>query len=276
MRFWCSTVESPWSWRFVAYPGIWAVMALLSVPYVIAVRRRGDRDPDAGHKMRLYLAGVIVLWLASDWPLGLLGASYLASAHMAQFMLYTLVAAPLMLLGIPEWMGRRILSRLRAYRFVSFLSKPLVAAAVFNGLLLATHAPWTVDTLRSNQIGSFVMDMLWLFAGLVVWLPVISPLPELRHRSYGVKIVYVFLALGVVPVLPAGFLTFADFPLYSTYELAPRFYGLSAQNDQQIAGVIMKVAGIPVVWSTMSVMMSRWYHQTSGASPAPRPPHLVS
>ncbi|HEC08113.1 MAG TPA: hypothetical protein ENI86_00940, partial [Acidimicrobiales bacterium] len=105
MRFWCSTVESPWSWRFVAYPGIWAVMALLSVPYVIAVRRRGDRDPDAGHKMRLYLAGVIVLWLASDWPLGLLGASYLASAHMAQFMLYTLVAAPLMLLGIPEWMG---------------------------------------------------------------------------------------------------------------------------------------------------------------------------
>ncbi len=40
--------------------------------------------------------------------MGTLGAGYLASVHMAQYLLYTLVAAPLLMLGTPEWMVRPI------------------------------------------------------------------------------------------------------------------------------------------------------------------------
>ena len=276
MRFWCSTIEVPWTWNFRAYPGIWAMVILLSLPYLIAMRRRQGPNPDAATKTRFYIAGVLAFWIATDWPLGLLGASYLASAHMGQYLIYTLVSAPLMLLGTPEWMARQVLGKLRMYRFVLRLSRPVTAAVVFNLTLLFTHSPWAVDAFRSNQFGSFAMDIVWLLSGLILWLPILSPLPEMTRHQYPVKMIYLFLAAGVVPAIPGGFLTFATFPLYSTYELAPRFHGLAATTDQQIAGLVMKLGGIPIVWGTLLAMMVKWMAEprervVAESRPAPSP-----
>ena len=276
MRFWCSALEEPWSWAWRAYPGVWAATAAIAAPYLVARRRARNMRPrplepaDAAierRQMWLFLTGVLAFWVASDWPLGVLGAGYLASAHMAQFMLYTLVAAPLLVLGTPEPMARRILAKLRLYRVMTRLTQPVFAGLVFNGCLVATHSPWTVDTLRANQFGSFVMDAIWLVSGVLVWLPICSPLIEHRLRAYPGKMVYLFLALGVVPAVPAGFLTFASFPLYATYELAPRFYGLDAATDQQTAGLIMKLGGIPIVWGTIVAMMMRWADESRESVP---------
>ena len=261
MRFWCSTLETPWSWQFRAYPGIWLAVLLLTVPYLIGQGRRGGPNPERRRHTLLYLGGVLAFWIATDWPLGLLGASYLAWAHMVQFLIYTLVAAPLLLLGTPEWMARRVLERARIYRLSLRASRPVVAGLAFNALLVLTHAPFTVDNLRSNQFGSFAMDAVWLAMGLLVWLPMLSPLPEHRMTSYPGKMVYLFLALGVVPAVPASFLTFSSFPLYATYELAPRVHGLGAKTDQQLAGLAMKLGGIPIVWGAIFVMMHRWSDQ---------------
>jgi cytochrome c oxidase assembly factor CtaG len=139
--------------------------------------------PPARQKV-LFVAGVLVLWAASDWPLGALGAGYLASAHMTQFVLYSVVATPLIMLGLPEPMFAAMLAKLRLTSVFRILALPLVAALVFNITMVATHAPPTTDLLRSSQIGSFVMDILWIVAAVVLWLPVISPVRSLRMRSY--------------------------------------------------------------------------------------------
>lgn len=271
MRFWCSKTLVPWSWEFRAYPGVWAAVVALTVPYLVAQHRRRGPNPRRARTTAFWLAGVAAFWLATDWPLGLLGASYLASVHMVQYMMYTLVAAPLLLLGTPEWMARRTLERLRLYRVTSRIARPLPAALVFNVVLVATHSPWAVDTFRSNQLTSFLMDAVWLVSGLVMWLPVISPLPELVHPSRPVKMAYLFLAAGVVPAIPAGFLTFAGFPLYSTYELAPRVYSIPADADQQMAGLLMKLGGIPIIWGTILAQMVKWAEESGiGQGPARR------
>lgn len=80
-------------------------------------------------------------------------------------------------------------------------------------------------------------------------------------RSYPGKIVYLFLAMGVVPAIPAGFMTFASFPLYAIYELAPRVHNIGATTDQQMAGLIMKLGGIPIIWGSIVVIMMRWAEQ---------------
>ena len=272
MSWWCVTLTEPWSWSPRAYPGIWASVLLLLVPYMVAMWRRSGPNPGAGRKTGFFVGGVVLYWIATDWPLGTLGAGYLASAHMVQFLLYTLGAAPLILLGTPEWMARRVLGKLRAYRVVSALTKPLVAGLVFNGILLLTHAPMTVDSFRSSQWGSFALDAAWLFGGLILWMPVISPLPELQARSYFTKMIYLFLAAQVVPMIPGGFLTFSDFPLYSTYELAPRTWAVTPRADQALAGALMKVGGLPVIWGTMLALMIKWGRtegHTGGAHLAP-------
>ena len=54
---------------------------------------------------------------------------------------------------------------------------------------------------------------------------------------------------------------FADLPVYSTYELAPPTGWLTSREDQQIAGILMKVGGALVLWTAMSVIFFRWYRR---------------
>jgi putative membrane protein len=166
------------------------------------------------------------------------------------------------LLGIPEWMARKITRPRWAERTVTWLGRSVVAAAlIYNTVLITTHAPGTVALLRTNQFGSFAMDVLWLAAGFVLWLPVLSPLPEGRASSSWAKMAYLFVTTSVVAVIPASFLTFTSIPIYSIYELAPRIGSLTAIEDQQLAGIIMKIATIPVVWTTIAVLWFRWSAQ---------------
>lgn len=257
ITWWCTALERPWTWQWVAYPGIWVATLLPLVAYLRAVRRHPG--PVDKVKMGQFVAGVVVFWLATDWPLGALSAGYLASAHMVQFLLYTLVSAPLLMLGTPEWMARSVVRRLHVERAAVRMGSALVASAVtYNVILLSTHAPSTVELLRNNQFGSFAMDALWMFAGLVLWLPILSPLPEGRARTSWGKMAYLFVTTSVVAVIPASFLTFTSIPIYRIYELAPRIGALTALEDQQLAGIIMKIATVPIIWSTIAVIWRRW------------------
>lgn len=279
MRWWCSAIVEKWTWTPRPYIGVWLLCGALVAGYVVSRRRHtrseattplgadglGDTDPKRDRRRSWQFAGgIFFLWMASDWPIGTLGASYLASVHMTQYMLYTLAAAPLLLLGTPEWMARRILATLHLDGVHRVLSRPLVAAIVSNVILIVTHAPITVDALRATQVGSFVLDMVWLLSGFILWTPIISPLPEARARTAGVKLIYLFAAAALMPMIPGGFLTFSPQPLYSTYELAPRLAGIEALNDQQIAGILMKIGNLPVIWATMAVIWFRWYQRDHG------------
>jgi putative membrane protein len=260
VTWWCTASKEPWSWSFRAYPGIWLLMGAMLAGYVWLWRRGRPAELSAVERRKplWFGLGFAVLWGATDWPLGTLGAGYLASAHMAQYMLYTLVAAPLLLLGTPEWVARPVVERLHLEGALRVLARPVVAAVAFNVVLVATHAPWTVDTFRSSELGSFALDMMWLASGLLLWTPLVSPLRELVHPSPAVRCIYLFLASGAVPMVPGGILTFAEFPLYATYELAPRVAGISADADQQTAGIIMKIGSLPIVWGVIFVTFVKW------------------
>jgi putative membrane protein len=260
ISWWCTALARPWTWEWIPYPGIWIATLLPMVLYGWSVRRH--EDPVDRRKAIQFFSGMLVFWAASDWPLGTLGAGYLASAHMTQFLLYTLAASPLILLGTPEWMARRLLAILRLEGAVKGLGRSLVVSGlIYNVVLLSTHAPGTVEVLRNSQLGSFAMDVIWMTAGLLLWLPVISPLSDGRARTSFSKMAYLFITTSVVAVIPASFLTFTSIPIYGIYELAPRIGSLTAVEDQQLAGIIMKIATIPIIWSTIAVLWFRWTAQ---------------
>lgn len=254
MTWWCSATRLPWSWAPRAYPGVWAFIAAIAVLGWVAVRRSGVRP--TARQRAWWILGILSLWLASDWPLGTLGSGYLASAHMLQYMLYTFVAAPLLVLAVPEGLARRFVGAGAGHRALELVSRPLPAALVANAVMLGTHAPWTVDQFRATQLGSFALDVVWLLGGVILWLPVINPLPELRPGAV-VRGTYLFLAAGLVPMVPGGFLTFADGPLYGLYELAPRVEGIDPTSDQQAAGVLMKVGNLPLIWPVIAAIFVR-------------------
>src|SRR5437588_2447506 len=102
-------------------PDAWALLGAIELAYLLAVRRgRASR-----RQIMLFSCGVGVLLIASDWPVHDLAERYLYSAHMVQHMLMTFVAAPLLLLGTPAWLARRVLQRTRLLLPVRFLGRPV-------------------------------------------------------------------------------------------------------------------------------------------------------
>ena len=55
------------------------------------------------------------------------------------------------------------------------------------------------------------------------------------------------------------YLTFTHLPVYATYELAPPIPWISAREDQQVAGLLMKLGGGAVLWAAIGVLFARWY-----------------
>jgi len=254
VSWWCQTTQQPWSWTPKVYLGVWAVMALLLGTYAVAMRHRARTEGLTARDKRAtvwFVLGALSLWLATDWPLGLLGSGYLLSVHTALYLVYTMVAAPLMLIGIPDWMARRMLDRLRGWGLYRWAVKPWIAAVVLNVALVFTHIPFIVNTFRASQFGSFALDAIWLLSGFVGWLPIITPFRGDRVQSAIWKCVYLFVAFGAFPMLPGALITFAPVPLYRVYELAPRFGTWTPEDDQQLAGALMKVGNIPILWSVI-------------------------
>ena len=126
-----------------------------------------------------------------------------------------------------------------------------------------------VDRARTNQLGSFVLDVVWLVAGIVLWLPVLGPKGTFRHPSPAVRCLYLFLAMGVVPMIPGAILTFSELPLYSVYELAPRVGSIDVSADQQVAGLIMKVGNLPFLWAAIAATFFTWAARDRRASTPP-------
>ncbi len=93
---------------------------------------------------------------------------------MVQHLLFTMVAAPLLLLGTPGWLARWVLrppSLALPHR--ALLSRFLPALIVFNVVLVLTHWPWLVnESLRSGCVHFAIHAVLFL-SSLIVWMPVL-------------------------------------------------------------------------------------------------------
>lgn len=268
MQWWCAATGAAWEWRWAAYPGVWAFVLGLGLSYawvVRSVRAGGGAVP--GWKVASFAAGTLVLWAALDWPVGPLGSGYLASVHMAQFLLIALLAPPLLLHGIPGEAYRRLEAWPWLMRPLAVVTHPLVALGLMTTLMGVTHWPRVVDALMATQLGSFTLDMTWLVAGLVFSWPVVAPVPERAWLTYPVKIGHV-LAASVLNTGVFAFLTFSELPVYATYELAPPVSLLDARDDQRLAGLLMKIGGAPILWTWVTILFFRWYGDSERHDPA--------
>ena len=199
-----------------------------------------------------------MLFVSSQWPMHDLSESYLYSAHMVQHLLFSLVAAPLLVAGLPAWLLRDLLRPAWAFRAFRFVTRPLVAILLFNGVLLFTHWPAVVEaSVTGGAPVHLSLHVLVVGSAMVMWWPIVSPLPELPPIGPPVQMLYLFVQ-SLAPTIPASFLTFGSEPLYDVYATFPRIWGVSAINDQLIAGLIMKLAGGLLLWGVIAAVFFRW------------------
>jgi len=260
MQWWCSASGKPWTWVPQYYPGVWLMVAVLAVGFH-ALSRRGR---SMGESRLVYWAGwsaVGLVWQVLDWPVGPLAAGYLASVHAVQFISLALVAPPLMLLAVRRPLADSLSSPGRLRGVLSLVTQPVIAGVLFNLVAVTTHV----------QAGAFVIDMLWLAGGLVLWWPIIVNAPPRAWFSAPVRVLYLFLST-LVHTGVAMVMLIREFPMYGIYELAPPWPDWSPLEDQHLAGGVMELAGAAVIFGIITVMFFRWSGGVAGDVPPPAPP----
>jgi putative membrane protein len=251
-------------WRYNLHPEAWLILAAAAAGYWYAVARVGPRIVAPGtaavtaRQVVWFASGLVTIWVAASWPLHDLAEDYLYSAHMLEHLLISLVAPPLLLLGIPDWLTRLILRPRSASGAVRVLCRPLVAGVAFNVVIALSHAPFYVNFTLYHHFWHFWAHLLLFVVSMLMWFPVVNHLPEYPTLNPPLKMAYLFLQ-SVIPNVPVAFLTLSTGVVYSFYAHVPRPFPISVLTDQQLAGAIMKIGGTTLLWSIILVVFFKWY-----------------
>jgi putative membrane protein len=239
-------------WRFQFHPEVWLLIIGLIVAFVYTVRVLGPKVAPEGkiisrRQITTFTVMILLLWLASDWPMHDIAEEYLYSVHMVQHMVISYIVPPLALLATPEWLFRLLIGKGRTYKVVRFLTRPVVGVLVYNITLMITHIPQIVNRSAAGGPLHYSLHVLIVTTSLMFWVPVCGPIREWR-MSDGAKMIYLF-GTSLIPTIPAGWLTFAEGAVYKHYDTIVRVGGISVLSDQQAAGGIMKLGGSTLMWA---------------------------
>lgn len=252
----------------------------LAVLYWLSVTRYRSRFSGAAtvsrRKQAAFYAGIGLALLALATPLDTLGDGYLFTAHMLQHLLLILGVAPLLLIGTPGWLLRDVLESTRLTGFVRWAHHPLVAFFSFNLIFALAHLPSFYELTLTNEPLHAAEHLVFIATAMLMWMPVLSPLPEVSapYPELG-QVLYLFLQ--TVPAsLVGALLSATSSAYYPTYILAPRITALSPLEDQQLGGLIMWVGGGLFFLIATGVVFFAWASREEAANRRPGIPQGVS
>jgi cytochrome c oxidase assembly factor CtaG len=188
------------------------------------------------------------------------------SVHMVQHMLLLLVAPLLLLGGRPVILALRALHHERrrgAARLLARLrpvTRPGTCLAVFSAVVIGAHVPPFFEAAVGNAVFHAGEHVLFVFAGLLLWWPILDGDPVRGQRLGGLgRLVYVLVAMVPMTVVGA-YLDRNPSLVYSSYAAPAHALGISALGDQAQAGAIMWVAGGGVIiaaglWAAMAALV---------------------
>ena len=240
-----SVAPSAANWH-AAWAEVVLVLALLTA-YAAAARRY---RPNGGRIAAFGLALVLLL-LVSVTPLATIALHYLLAAHLVQNVVMAEWAPALAVAGLSAGMATALARR----RVVRAVTHPLLALTAWLVAYGFWHIPAVYDYALLHSAALHVEHVTYFAAGALLWWPVFQDAP--RQLSSGAKAVYLFAAF--VLASPIGLLlALLPEPVYDYYVEAPRLWGLTPLEDQQIAGVLMTVSEAIVFFAVFAFFFVRF------------------
>lgn len=250
-------------------PGAAIAVAALVAIYALGARRAGRA---LGRGRKVMFGWAVAALLLALGPMDAIGVGHrFFLVHMIEHFTLTLIVPPLLILATPDWMLRPWMLRRPLRPVLALLTKPLVAFLFFTLLFVGAHDPLILDAACHHEALRIPIHLLFIVAGLVMWWPVMSPLPEFPPLSYPHQILYVFLLLIPMTAVAAP-ITLAHQVLYTWYMPAPHPLGLTPMEDQVLGGLFMWIVDGLFLMCVFSAIFFRWSQQEEGSQPGPGAP----
>jgi putative membrane protein len=255
-----ATVANPnlaWS----AQPGALIGAALVGGAYVARWRRVRTTSPrprtDAPvWRLCCFAGSLLAALIALVSPIDAL-ADQLFFMHMVQHMLLLDVVPILAILGFTKVILRPITRTVRDLeQRAGVFAHPAFAVVLYVAVIWAWHIPPAYDFAVTHPVVHVLEHTSFVLAGSLYWWHLLSPIrARLRLGGMG-PVAYMTSTKLFVGALGMG-LAFAPTALYPYYVHHARVWGISALEDQSIAGLIMAIEQSLVMGSALVVLFLR-------------------
>ncbi|HXS67337.1 MAG TPA: cytochrome c oxidase assembly protein [Candidatus Polarisedimenticolia bacterium] len=237
-----------WNWN------LWAVVSCIAalVAYLALFRSR--------RRIGWFLGGLAVLLLTLMSPINALADGYLFSAHMLQHILLLLIVPAMILLSLPPTVSLAVRPRVLGHPFIGWAAG--VSAMWF------WHVPAICNAAVSSRPVHALQTISLLILGTAFWRQVIAPRDSERLPPPS-AVAYLFAAcatcgvLGIIitlsPVTVCSAYTMPSMDRLGMLATIRDDWGLTAQRDQQVGGLLMWVPMCLVYLSAIFAQMARWF-----------------
>ncbi len=248
------------SWTFS--PGVLISAAIVAGAYVQRWRRvRSALSPRRKHeapvwRLCCFLAAVAIGLIALVSPIDAL-ADQLFFMHMVQHMLLLDLVPILAILGFTKVLLRPVTRVVRDLeQRAGVIAHPAFAVVLYVVVIWVWHIPAAYDYAVTHPEVHVLEHSSFVLVGSLYWWHLLSPIrARLRLDGLG-PVAYMASTKLLVGALGMG-LAFAPTALYPYYVHHARVWGVSAHDDQSIAGLIMAVEQSIVMGTALVLLFVR-------------------
>lgn len=258
-----SEILAQWS-----FDPVWAALLLLvGAAYLLAARwlnRKRPRLPHPRWKTGVFITGVLVVGLATLSPLERYSNQTLW-INFTGFLLLTMVAAPLIVLGSPLTLALRVATpawRARLRRAYRGRVATVVTFPVFTWLLFAVVTYlWQFSALTDEAAHHAILrdtqQLTLLAVALLFWTPALCADPQRWRMAFPLRGLYVFLEMTHKGLFGGMFLS-VNSPFHPGFAANAPSWAPAAMTDQRIAILILWIGGNIIFVGALIGILSRW------------------
>lgn len=242
--------------------------------YGFGVQRLGVR----GRSWPLYRticfgAGLALIAVATQSQLAT-DDTRLFSSHMAQHLLLSLLAPPLLCLGAPitlflqasrrSWQARAL--RILHSRVVRVLTFPVTSWLIYTSTLFVLYFTGLYELTLQNRVAHDFMHAHFIAAGFLFFSAIVSIDPHPWRMPHGLRLVYIGLQLPVHAFLALALIS-AAVPIAGDFYVAETGRNIATVlTDQKRGAAIMWIVGdlLSVCW--VGIIVGQWVREDERAA----------
>jgi putative membrane protein len=222
-----------------------------STAYALRARTLArDGRPVPAARAACFAVGIALIIAGLTTPVAHI-ADELVFAHMAQHLLMADLGALFLVLGLTGPLLQPLLATRLAHS-LRVLAHPVVAFVLWALDLYVWHLPVLYEASVTSAPVHALQHTTFVFFGIGMWLALLGPLPQPEWFGNGAKLLYI-VGVRLTGALLANIFIWSESVFYPVYRSGQVEWGVSALEDQGIAGTIMMLEG-----SIVTVVLLGW------------------
>jgi cytochrome c oxidase assembly factor CtaG len=214
-----------------------------------------QRRPVAGWRQLSFVAGMLVICVATAGPIDSL-AEEMVATHMVQHLLLADLSSLLLVLGLTGPVMQPLLAN-RLARPLRVLTHPFVAISVFTFNLFLWHSPPLYQAVLRSEPLHVTEHLLFIGTGMLLWMPLFGPLPKPQWFGKGAHVIYT-VGIWLPAMVLANTLMWTDVEIYPDYARTALAHGIEPIADQSTAGAILMVECMVAALAIFAWVFLRW------------------